>query len=182
MNNINFIKPIRPQRQEALIRWFKISSALGAFSLTTLLVVSLYHASKLFALKQEHAVEQQKIKEVETDLQKQEGIKKEYSLLNTQQTKISMFQTNPKNPGNYLKELSAIIPADASLSSYKQIHNANIELEGTALQTNSVTSFLNLLNQSAYFQNMQLANLQHHKETNNDLVLLRFIIKGKIRQ
>ena len=112
MNNINFIKPINPQRQEALTRCFKISIAFGAFLLITLLIVSLYHASKLFALKQEHHTEQQKIKNLEIDLQKQENIKKEASLLNTQQTKITTFKTNPKNPGNYLKELSAIIPAD----------------------------------------------------------------------
>jgi Tfp pilus assembly protein PilN len=180
MSEINLVKSMNPQRQEALNRWFKISIIFIVIFLLLLLLITSFQIKKFFSIKQEHQSAQRTIQHVESDLKKQEAIKKEEKTLNQQQMKIAHFKNNPKNPSIYLKELSAIIPADVSLTNYKQSFDKVIELEGTTLQTASITSFLNELKQSSLFETMQLISLQHLKEDNNNLVLLRFIIKGRM--
>jgi len=182
MSKVNFIKSVSPQRQEALNRWAQLSVLLGSILLFLLLAATLFKAHQLYSIKRQHQSAQQSITTLETDLKKQTAIKKEHTKLAKHETKVSNLKNNPKTPSAYLKELSALIPTDVSLTDYKQLPNKTVELNGIAKRTNAATSFLTALNQSLYFENMQLVSLQSTTQENDNVALMQFKITGKIAQ
>ena len=93
--------------------------------------------------------------------------------------KIELFTTSPKQTEQLLQQLSMLIPADVALLQYKQA-NDSLELEGLSFQTSSILNFLQSLNQSPYFEHMQIRSMQQEAKNAAGNSLVRFVIKGKI--
>ena len=180
MNDINFIKPIPPKKQEELIRWYTRSLLASGILMIMLTGTTIYQVYKLIKLKQHQKQLQQTQSAFTKEQEKLSILQKTHESLEKRIKKIESITDNPKNPALFLEELSKLIPPDVALAQYKQQHKM-IELEGQALATQSVMNFLQALNQSQHFKEMQIRSMQQDTQNADGQSLVRFVIKGNIK-
>lgn len=177
MNNINFINPIPPKKQEEITRWYGFSLILIGLLLSVLISITgfqLWHIKKLHQdytqLKQAST-----LSTIESQLIQ---IKKQETLLENKMQKINALMQHPKKQKMLLNKLAEIIPPDVALLQCK-LHKDVLELEGHAFTTNAVLSFLHALRlaqfKDIHITSMMKENIEHQSNTG----LVQFAIKGK---
>lgn len=176
MNNINFIKPIPPEKQEALNRWFSRTVYSSIVLALFFMLTTVYQVINLIHLHRKQKNLNHIMHDLEPTLTQIHAQEEQKDILSRRLKKISDFKKNPKLPTSYLQELSRIIPPDVALTKYAQEKN-RVSLEGKALKTDSVLTFVQRLHDSSFFEDVQLTSLHHQK---NNTASLYFVLKGKI--
>ncbi len=175
MKKLNFAHSRSVKDQRSLNRWIMIS--IFAFITLGILLgaVHLYYSNQCKKLSVSKAKIQSRIERLEPAVaQKKKLLQKEETVRN--QLGKRMYLTDmQENPGLYLQELARLIPAHAVIESFTREAKKKILIQGSAKNAQSVTQFLERLNNSKHFTNMHLKYIEPGKEK-----LLQFKIEGKL--
>lgn len=116
------------------------------------------------------AKDQEERRKLEGDLGKTKGFEAVKKALDadelTLRTKIDTIQkllTDRQIPPKMLTTLSASIPADVWLRSFK-VKDDEISIRGSSLDYNAISDFMKGLNESAYFTDIQLKGTQQERD------------------
>ena len=155
MIRINLL-PIREERRKADLRQFGL--ILGAALVASIVIVSLYHMKLSGDVKEAKAgvvANQQLIDRFKPQLEQVEEYRKAKAEIEKKLEIIGRIEASRSGPVHVFDELATHAPARLWLTKLKA-NGGKITIEGMSLDNELVALFLTALNESAYFEDVEL--------------------------
>jgi type IV pilus assembly protein PilN len=155
MIRINLL-PVREERRKADLRQFGL--ILGAALIGSIVIVSLYHiklSSDVKEAKAAVAATQQQIDAFEPQLKQVEEYRKTKAEIEKKLEIIGRLEASRSGPVHVFDELATHVPPRLWLTKLAA-HGGKITIEGMSLDNELVALFLTALNESAYFDDVEL--------------------------
>jgi Tfp pilus assembly protein PilN len=145
MKSINFISPVPPKKQKALLVWFYGS----IFTFLALITVVMYHHLRKRELHQHISNQLTELKERTVQLQalktKNEQLIQEKKLLQTRLQQVQKIRHKSNNAFHMVTSLSLLIPQAVCLTELTGAPGKTIVLKGVAKSAKAATEFFNKL-------------------------------------
>jgi type IV pilus assembly protein PilN len=155
MIRINLL-PVREERRKADLRQFGV--VLGAVLVGSLLIVGLYHiklVSDVREAKASVAATQQEIERFKPQLAQLEEYRKTKAEIEKKLEVIERLDASRSGPVRIFDELAIHAPARLWLTKL-EAHEGRIRIDGMSLDNELVALFMTALNESPYFDNVEL--------------------------
>lgn len=155
MIRINLL-PVREERRKADLRQFGL--VLAATLVGSIVLVALYHtklSSDVGEARDAVASTQQQIDQYQPQLKQVEEYRKAKAEIEKKLEVIERLDASRSGPVHVFDELATHAPQRLWLTNLSA-HNGAITIEGMSLDNELVALFLTALNESAYFDNVEL--------------------------
>jgi len=155
MIRINLL-PVREERRKADLRQFGV--VLGAVLVGSLLIVGLYHIKLVTDVREAKAsvaATQQEIERFKPQLAQLEEYRKTKAEIEKKLEVIERLDASRSGPVRIFDELAIHAPARLWLTKL-EAHEGRIRIDGMSLDNELVALFMTALNESPYFDNVEL--------------------------
>lgn len=175
MQSINFIDPVPPQKQRALIIWL-YSSVVGVLVLlSTMFYIHIQHMRIAHRIAHNVNDLKQHTSQFDTLVKTKQQLENNKKQLDVRLQKLQALHQSSQAPYLLLLELASITPADTiCLTNCDAIPGKSVHLEGLAHTVKGVTSFIDDLQKSHLFKDVSLASLITAE--NNKESIIRFAL------
>jgi type IV pilus assembly protein PilN len=148
--------PKRP-RPEIPVTWIIIGLVVV---LITCVGLGLYHLSlqkQADTLQSEIVRYQNEIKKLKVDVQKVDRVKSQRNELNNKLAIIDKLKSAQKGPVHLLDQIASCIPPRVWLKTVSE-NGESMSIQGQALEHISISKFMQSLEKSPFFENVELSN------------------------
>lgn len=177
MNSSNLINPFLPAQQRMWRRWCFISGFMMVVVIGSMVIFSAYLYWELHGLqKAMHRIKKNSAVDV---AKKYAALQDEKTVLKQKMKRMRQRQ-QPVNYYDYITSLATTIPTTVVLTSLF-LEQDVVLLKGQTQTIEGLLGFIHTLEQTSFFQSMNLVELQPSNNLYMEKKLVNFIIKGKLK-
>jgi|SRR5579859_1896731 len=175
MKSINFIDPVPPQKQKALLTWLYTTAIITFIFIFILFYIHIKHVRISHTLAQDLKDLRQQTAEYDATKKRQQSLEASKKVLEERLHKLRSVHEESQAPYSLLLMLAMLTPTDICLSSCNVQPGKIAHLEGMARHAKAVTKFIEALHNCQLFKEVRLASLTTSEAEDS---LMHFIIEG----
>lgn len=174
LGNITIIKPLSPQQQQSLARWFFFSCVIIIGTLLAIISISIPFIIQVITLRNSVNEWIEKTKNYQEINNHKNMLHQQATSLHNRKNTITQFVDNPHNPYNHIKTIMNACNATITLEQAR-IAKSSYEIIIFCTSLHHATELMQHLALDPYFSYAQLTALQHDISKGH----FRCTIKGK---